>query len=240
MRLLYDDRLYPITSVIGFIATGPAAAAQAYVDWMTPIQAARNVSLQTKTLSGPLDHVLYTLQPLTSVERRRFVFVPTDSHWTAFFDSGFQGSDAFSALSYLSKVLEVQSCSVTAVLEDDQHPPPAGRYGALGLEMYEPHDTDFLNYGRTIQLADDDGQWVFTARGTPFPFEDLQQYNKRKVRDRFTLELLADYLHHLGVRAFDEDFYRTSPDRPAIFIEKKGPVAPNLREYSLEEVQLRA
>ncbi|WNG43884.1 hypothetical protein F0U60_07085 [Archangium minus] len=61
-----------------------------------------------------------------------------------------------------------------------------GRYGTVIFELYGPQQTDWLNYLRTIYAMNDGGRWVFGQSGEPFPFEKLEQYQARKVRDRFT------------------------------------------------------
>jgi hypothetical protein len=239
MKLLYDDRYRPITSTIGFIAGSTGAVTDAFVSWMTPIQSKRKVVLRKKFRYGPLDTVLEGLLPLTSVERRRFLFVPTTSQWTAFLDNGHKGTDAFSVLSFLSKRLGMRSCAVTAIRAKGSGPDALNKFDALGMEVYEPVDTDFLNFGRTLSLADDDGKLIFTERGAPFPFEQTSRYSLENLRDRFTLDILADYLRHLGINAFDQEFYESTAASPAIFIEKQGPTAPKLEEFSILQAQNR-
>lgn len=238
MDLLFGDTFRPITTNIGFIAASPDAVSNAYLQWMKPIQEKRKVSLVRKQLQhGPLITLFESLLPLTSVERRRFLFVPTKSQWTAFFDNGHKGADVFSALSYLAKSLGVRSCQITAVCEDPNNPPPRGPYGALGVEIYEPVDTNFLNYGRTVSLIDDDGQWVFTQQGEPFDFEDISLYKKSKARDRFSLEALDHFAQGLGIKAFDPEFYTVTAESPAFLIEKVGPAAAKLQEFNLQQAR---
>jgi hypothetical protein len=237
MKLLFDDRFRPITSTIGFIATQPDAAADSFMSWMGPIQARRQVVLQKQPLHEPLDRLLSRLLPLTSVERRRYLFIPTKSQWTAFLDNGYRGTDAFSVLSFLSKRMGVQSCTVTAIRSNAAVESDLTKFDALGFEIYEPVDTDFLNYGRTLNLSSEDGKWVFTNRGTPFPFEETASYSLPNLRERLTLDVLTEYLHHLGIDAFDEDFYIGAGGPAAIFLGKQGPTAPKLEEFTLTQAQ---
>src|SRR6188768_3186725 len=103
MQLLFNDQVAPITSEIGFLETDARSAAQGFIEWQTPIQRNRDVSLRQSVVKGSLREVLDHLLPLTSVERRKFLFVPTVSRWSAYFDNGFQGADAASVVSYLAK-----------------------------------------------------------------------------------------------------------------------------------------
>jgi hypothetical protein len=102
MKELLDGRFAPITHSIGFIRCDRDVAANAYRRWQEIIQSKRNVTLSSRSVSGRLEDVLQSLLPLTSVEARRFLFVPTRSEWTAFLDNDHQATDVFSPLSFLA------------------------------------------------------------------------------------------------------------------------------------------
>jgi len=72
--------------------------------------------------------------------------------------------------------------------------------------------------------------------GEPFPFEQLEQYQSRRVRDRFTFDMLKQYLHHLGLAPFEEDFYLPEGG-PAWLVERVGPVLPTQKEFTLAQVR---
>jgi len=172
------------------------------------------------------------------VERRRYLFVPTDSEWVAYFDNGWRGTDAASVVSSMAQKLKCEGLRVVAVEDGSVYPglSSGGAYGASIFELYGPNNTDFLNYIRTIACANDGGRWVFHQGGTPFPFEDQTSYRARRIRDRFPLSLLRQYLGELHVRAFEEGFYMP-PGSNAVLIEKVGTVAPNVREYNLSSTK---
>jgi hypothetical protein len=239
MRLLFDDRLAPITSEIGFIEAPAAVAAATFVEWQRRIHEPLGRSLTERPISAPLEDVLLSLVPLTSVHALRFLFVPTQSRWTAFFDSGYRGTDAFSTISWLAGKLGCHGLRIVAVPDtiEGEFKGARGRYGGLSLCVYGPDRTHFLNYVRTIGLIHDGDRWSFDQTGTPFPFENLAAYGARRKRDRFTFEMLEHYLAELGLEPFNEDFYRTAPDEPARLIERHGQRPPGLRELTLEEVR---
>jgi hypothetical protein len=235
---LLEGRLSPITGEIGFIEAAAKDVADAFVAWQAPIQKRRGVDLVVRQVRGSLDEVLRMLLPLTSVERRRYLFVPTNSAWTAYLDNGSEGTDAFSAMSFLARQMGCRGLRVVHIEDTIQgrDRDARGRYGATILEIYGPVDTDFLNYVRSVAVANDGGRWVFTEAGERQPFEEIDRYAARRVRDRFTPDMLHRYLRALGLRAFDEDFYL--PDgAPAALIEKHGPVAPGVREFTIEDLQ---
>lgn len=239
MKLLFDGKLTPITSEIGFLEADTVKAAKAFVDWQSLVQQKRGVSVKQREVSGNLEEVLQTLLPLTSVERRRFLFVPTATPWVAYFDNGYQGGDPLSIISYLAKQVQARGLRTVAIPNtiEGEFKTARGQYGANIFELYGPQDTDFLNYIRSITLANDGGKWVFAQSGTPLPFEDTSLYKARDVKQRFNFDTLQQYLKNLNLFPFEEDFYLPASNNKAILIEKSGPVNPNLKEYSLAEAR---
>lgn len=234
---LLADKYAPITSEIGFLQCDAETVTNAIVNWQKSIQAKRGVSLLVERLSGDLESTLPKLLPLTSVEHRRTLIVPTVSRWTAYFDNGWRGTDACSEISYLSGILGcrgVRSVCVPNSLDGQTGRAP-GRYGAVILELFSAKTTYFLNTERSIAAVNDGGKWAFSASGTPQEFEDSAQYGKRLVKDRFTPELLSRYLESLGIRAFDETFYDASSS--SFLIRKEGAVNQDVREYSLQQAR---
>jgi hypothetical protein len=232
--LLLGDRWAPMTSEMGFLEARAEYAARAFASWQAGLQAPRGISVQVRPVSGSLEQALSALLPLTDAERQRYLFMPTRSSWTAYLDNGWRGTDAASAMGYMAEAIGCRGLRVVAVphtLRKDK-----GRYGAMMLEVYGPHKTDWLNYLRTICAANDGGRWVFEQSGQPFPFEKLERYQERRVRDRFTFDMLKDYLHHLDLDPFEEDFYL--PERgPAWLVERVGPVLPTQKEFTLAQVR---
>jgi hypothetical protein len=82
--------------------------------------------------------------------------------------------------------------------------------------MYDPAAAnDPFLCRRTISAANDGGKWTFSETGERFAFEDPTAYRRRLVCDRFTPEMLAQYLAKLGVPSDQE------PDtRSGILVEE--------------------
>ena len=232
--LLLDDRWAPVTSEMGFLEARAEYAARAFASWQAGLLARRGITMQVRTVAGSLEQVLSALLPLSSPETQRTLFMPTRSPWTAYVDNARGGTDAASPVSYMAQAIGCRGMRVVAVphtLHKDK-----GRYGAVMLEVYGPNRTDWLNYLRTIYAANDGGRWAFGQSGEPFPFEKLERYEARRVRDRFTFDMLKEYLHHLGLSPFEEDFYLPEGG-PAWLVERTGPVLPTQKEYTLAQVR---
>jgi hypothetical protein len=62
---------------------------------------------------------------------------------------------------------------------------------------------------RLIRSMKDEPRWDFYQKGEPFQFEKLDYYNKRRIKDRFTEELLLEYMLVMGWNLRDETFWKT-------------------------------
>ena len=187
---MFDDRYAPITSEIGFLECDVKIATQTYADWMRPIQAKLGVTVETCEIRGDFVTKMLALLPLTNIQCRRTLFVPTQSRWTAYFDNGWRGTDAYSAVSYLCTIIECQGIRAASVPNTIRKTAAGTRgcYGATILELYAASNEgcSFLNTKRSIFAANDGGRWQFGVHGEPLEFEELAQYEARRIRDRFT------------------------------------------------------
>jgi hypothetical protein len=232
--LLLEDRWAPVTSDMGFLERDAGFAARAFAEWQRALLAPHGVTVEAHPVTGALEQVLSALLPLTGGETQRHLFIPTRSAWTAYVDNGYRGTDAVSAMAYMARTLGCRGMRVGAAphtLRKDK-----GRYGIVALEVYGPRQTHWLNYLRTIYAMNDGGRWVFGQSGEPFPFEKLEQYQARRVRDRFTFDMLKDYLRHLGLSPFEEDFYLPAV-APAWLVEKTGPIVSAHKQYTLAQAR---
>jgi hypothetical protein len=245
---LLDDRFEPITSEIGFIELPAPDAADAYAAWQERIEAEpfeppELDGVVTETYYGPdvppeprplpadepvfdtfecdgLEGALARLPPL-SVSPRRYAFVATESAWTAYFDNGWGGTDAFPPMSYLAYELGCRALRVVA------------RSDAALLGLYGPRETEWLNVERAVGAIRDGDRWTFVDQGQRLPFEDETRYQARRIRDRFTLATLEEYTAVVGVRPLDETFYAA----PGIVLERRRAPFRDERELSLEEAR---
>ncbi len=105
--------------------------------------------------------------------------------------------------------------------------------------LYAPDSSScsFLNIRRSIS-ASYEGPWSFDANGEPpLEFEDLERYKAKKIRDRFTPEMLDEYLHHFGIHFFSPDFYEV-PEPSYLIYQEGGPCVADMKDYTLEEARV--
>lgn len=154
--------------------------------------------------------------------------------WTAYFDNSLRGTDAVSAVGHLTRKLRCQGLAIDVVPHTAGAPGVReGRMGAVQFELFGPLDTEFLNYVRTVSIVFDGAKWQFNATGTEQPFEEVDAYRARRVRDRFTSAMLERYCQALGIEVFDPSFF--GPD--AVLIESAVPMAPDGMVMTLRQAQ---
>jgi hypothetical protein len=233
--LLLEDRWAPVTEEMGFLELEAEQAAQAFATWEREVMTPRGITVAVLPVSGTLEQALASLMPLNGGETQRHLFIPTRSGWTAYVSSQWTGTDAASPMSAMARRLSIRCLRVVAVphtLRGDR-----GRYGAVMLEVYGPEQPAKISSTvRALGASNDGGRWVFDEYGEPFAFEQVERYQARRVRDRFTFEMLKDYLRHLGLAPFEEDFYLPEGSH-AWLIQKTGPFTTVGREYTLEEAR---
>ena len=52
-------------------------------------------------------------------------------------------------------------------------------------------------------LALKEDRWTFFQQGEPLPFENLEYYNNKRIKDRMNFAIIKEYLLKMGI-----DFYK--------------------------------
>lgn len=241
MQLLFNDSLFPITGNIGFIETDVNTASQAYWRWQKPMKDSWGWEFEKFSVRGDLKLVLLQLVPLSDYHSRD-IFVPTRSpHWTAFFGNATTHSDVVSPLSVLAEELKCRAIRVTAIPHTlrGKGRDAVGRYGGVALDIIDPKNApETLHYLRVISAIQDGGRWSFDLHGQQQPFEEPEHYKLKKIKDRFTPELLDRYLKAMGIAAFDENFYMSEGSEAVLFVAT-DPKFADSKAFSLEEIQMQ-
>jgi hypothetical protein len=154
--------------------------------------------------------------------------------WTAYFDNSLGGTDAVSAVSYLSRAIECRALAVTAVPHTvGVAGTTNGRLGAVQFELFGPRMTEFLNYVRAISLVAEGNHWRFDTSGETQPYEEIELYQRPRKRDRFSSEILERYCRALGIDVFEPAYY--GPE--TMLIESRSPLPPDGLVMTLDEAQ---
>lgn len=233
---LYNDKLAPMTSDLGFLECETNIATEVFYNWQKNLFKPHGFTLKKKEIcSDNLSNILSNLLPLVSGARLRYLFVPTrENKWTACFDNGWRGGDPSSYVPYLTKVIGCRG--VRAVWVPHEVRKNRGRSGAIMFELYGSKPNPILNIDRAISISYESG-WEFEESGEPLPFEQLDKYKLSKLKERFTPEMLDAYLKALGIDAFNENFYLAQNDNPAKLVTIKRSKPNNDKEYTLEKAR---
>jgi len=231
MRTLLDEAFAPTTSAIGFLEASLDDAADSMAAWLRGLHGGE---VHAATHSAPLSHLLTLLYPITRRWRPRHLLAEGRAGWTAYFDCGLSGTDPTGTVGYLSSLLECRGLSIVVA---PHRPRPRGeapeRYGAVQFELVGPGGNGPLRVVRTIAVtATGRSTWDWTIDGGLQPYEETDQYRQRKVRDRFTSEMLERYCRALGIDPFAADWYGPR----GVLLTAPEPVAAE-DEFSLAEVQ---
>ncbi len=153
---------------------------------------------------------LERLLPLTAPVDTKLLISSTDSGWCSYIPNGRMGGDVHSQPDYLSGILKVRSISVVLVPDEPGGKPGSVQFvyrdGAAAKPVETVHGTQY-RYPMRVVMAHKESKWEFHAHGDPLPFEELGQYEARRIKDRLTPEMIERYCAALGIQLFDPDFY---------------------------------
>jgi len=254
MKTLLNNELAPLTFSWGFVEAPLERVADELVRWRSePIKTLVKVgkspkggdlvewqptgqfaTVEVHKADGSFRELLLKLPPLCQIPCRELL-VSTGSNWTAYFDNGRQGGDPGSPVPVLAERTEARSLTVSCIENTlgGAYGTEQGTYGSIqfcitGLIA----KSDQTKY-RNIACMNDGGKWIFEALGMPQPFEQPEKYKARKIRDRFTAEMLEDYCKALGIRLFDESFYGPQ----GVLVARTDPLPEWDNYISLDEAQ---
>jgi hypothetical protein len=190
----------PITFSFGLLE----ATLEAVCDELGRWYGRQAVAHRLVPVTGDLASLLRRLEPLSAPSFKRLWLRTASPRWrTAYFDGSVNGGDPFPPVSYLAERLGVHGVTVTS--QPDRKP----CWGANRLDLYGPERTQWLNLVWRVGAFNDGGRWVWQHSGADQPFEETAAYRSRRVKDRFTPDMLRRYCAALAIlleaRAYGPD-----------------------------------
>lgn len=238
--MLLNGKFGVLTTSFGFVNASAKDASAAYLHWMNEVVLKQSTDhCEPSEIAGTIEDALMSLFPLESNVPSRSLLVPTKSDWTAYFDNGYRGTDTNASMPVLARTLRTQTMRVVTC----PHTLPAkvfnssrGSYGAVIWTVYGS-DGETV---RSVYSMNDGGKWEFGQLGEPFAFESPEMYRKRPVRDRFTHELLLQYLENFQIRLDDASFYMPPGKQPAFLVQRVGNSITSRTQYHFgdQEIQI--
>ena len=181
-------------SSFGLLKCDCMRVAMELYEWKHDIGREWDFDVKLDAIDGSFREALSALGGPVVPVPTKFLLWPINEDWVLFLDNFKLGTDP-SAISVMSNKLGVEA--IRAVMASDRVNPVEGRvveYGGTILEVYSTGA-----YRRTVSATNDGGRWSFWQSGVPFPFENTDAYKLRSIKQRFTHEMLLEYLKGLGV-----------------------------------------
>jgi len=205
MKALLNNERAPVTFGGGFIEISFSEYCNAFTSWWKQLK----IEFETSSFEADLKEALLRLEPLQTPQNR-YLITETRSRWTAIFSNSRLGSDVTSAVSYLCKTLGCRGVTIQcspSLTKRVGNKSSIVSYAATSFTLDGPQETEWLNQIRHVSARKDGGPWIFFQRGEVQPFEQVERYDNKHIRDRFTPEMLESYCVALGILAFDATFY---------------------------------
>jgi len=205
MKALLNNERAPVTFGAGFIEAPFAEYCNVFTSWWKQLDS----NFATSSFEADLKEALLRLEPLQT-SQNRYLITETRSHWTAIFSNSHLGSDVAGPVSHLCKVLGCRGVTIQCspnLTKRVGNKTSIVSYAATSFTLDGPHETEWLNQIHHVSARKDGGPWKFFQRGEVQPFEQVEYYDNKHIRDRFTPEMLDSYCAALGIMAFDATFY---------------------------------
>lgn len=162
-------------------------------------------------MNGELSEKLHALLPLTLVRPTKTLVSQTSSRWSAYIPNGYPlGGDVHAEPSHLSGVLKIRTLTVI-MTEDVLGSQPGSmqfvyRDGTKAKPIETKYGIQYETPSRAV-YAHKESKWEFGAHGDALPFEELDAYTAKKIKDRLTVKMIERYCRSLDIELFDPDFY---------------------------------
>lgn len=182
--LLPSDVAGRITTNVGYFETDASRVA----GWLAKIADRSIRTLPPMRLSD----LVKEIPPTTELRdfARRDLVIPLGG-WCALLNNSVRGTD-LGPLPWKAPMR--LSCRGVRAVATAAPPHPATM-----LDVHAPDSEHPLHKRRGLYAESNDGRWSFGSSGEPFDFEEVERYSERRIRDRFTPEMLERYLIALGI-----------------------------------------
>lgn len=227
--ILLNEDLYPFSFSIGFLEISLPELNSGFLRWKENIRQ----SVQSEPADRPFVANFSRLEPLTT-QPKTYLFYSCASGWIAYVNNGARGPDVMPLVCHLSQQFRCRAVIATCIphtLKNDADT-RKGVFGAVQFELYSSHPTDFLNMERSVGVAYE-SRWRFDQAGKVQPFEEVDNYSKRIVTEKFTVDMLRRYCEALGIKVDERDFYVG----PGTIHRLTNPLPATCRTFSLVEAR---
>ena len=204
-------RYAPTTNLMAFLEVPYDKLVDFIVQWerKRDVVNDRRVPVRKIDIGGTWEQRLNSLLPLN---RSKVMVSETQSNWCVYVNNSPNGTDLYADPPYLCEKLGVREIAVTLVRDIPKIKPGSTQF------LYEDYTraekvlsatgTGWCDqFPRRYIAAHHESRWEFVDQGEPLPFEEVEQYQARRIKDRLTPEMVERYCSHFGIDLFNPDFY---------------------------------
>ena len=183
----------------------------------------------SRPVGGDLSTMLRELEPLSG-PMTRALWVETKSEWTAYFDNSINGSDPYGKIGHLSRLLSCRGVTISCFPDI-----AAQCSGQTRFDLWGQAPVDAFNCTRSIAATRDGDRWSWDIEGKRLPFEKIETYSHKRIKDRFPSDLAIEYCLAVGINPFDENFY----GRSGVLVENLMIAGSKCRTETYEQARSR-
>lgn len=245
MLTLLDEKFHPITAQYGFVEASLDDVVAGFRsdlirrskhDFYNQKCVVREVSGTLAQMLADFDSTEKVTSSLTAV-----LLVECDG-WVGCFENTASAQRTWSKCA--PRDLAVRSVTISACFakehrDDSQFPwqrPATGRPGQILFHVRRVGGDLEGDSWRVLEAKYSGTQWQWSESGEPFPFEDVNRYDRETVRERLSSVMVDAYCREFAIRPFDEHFFGSSG------VIVSAPPPPGFESYDEEtcaEVQAR-
>lgn len=208
---------------IGYIKADTKSAANAFLEWQNDVLKPYGSYCDVHEMEMDSCFSLNMLNPFSAPVRTKYLFSPAGDGWTAFHDNGLMCADPASAMSVLSKLMSVRTVRVQSCEDLFDENGKRREYGGTIFEVFEAGET--IRYVYSVN----DDRWKFGQRGHPFEFENLSDYEKKSIKERFNIESLLRYMSSMGIA-----FNLSVSAGDVVLLERRGNLPDPMKYVTVE------
>ena len=225
-------RYAPTTNFMAFFETPYDELVDFIVQWerKRDVVNDRRVPVRKIDIGGTWEQRLNSLLPLN---RSKVMVSETQSNWCVYVNNSPNGTDLYADPPYLCEKLGVREIAVTLVRDIPKIKPGSIQFlykdYTRAEKVLSATGTGWCDqFPRRYIAAHHESRWEFVDQGEPLPFEEVEQYQARRIKDRLTPEMVERYCSHFSIDLFNPDFYS---GRACIFEKQVHPDSPKLLHF---------
>lgn len=235
MKFLFESKFAPLTNHVGFIEADIDNILLGFKDWFHWLNQTCSdiVEYEIHDFSGSLEDCLKQIGTLLPYDVNKRLLMQTKGKWIAYVDNYSFGSE-INNFKVVAKRINERYIGIRAWEQNFGKQPNANGWGGGDFIYSNPATGQYRSVGLRYELT----KWEFDQYGDPLPFEELEVYKAKPIKNRLTPEMVDRYAKQFGIDFFNEDFYMP-PGSKAYLIETSSKYLDTVETLTLEENRKR-